>query len=235
MSGTIFIEDLSKEEIAELSDEKIQRYIALACAEAGVALSLPPVPVKPASIHCTQDVEMFVFAGLNFASREQASEVQDLVSKCKLIEKGYGKQIDGNYVYYVKGTDRDVPNISTERLMSENNFNASRPMIDAYAAEMILYEKAKEAHDKSRLERESITADVMSLVREARRYMDKRKEIIALMAQYEDLADGNIKIAANFMQKFQPDAVDKFPDLFQDDWLKYSILVRNESIPAPLV
>lgn len=211
--------DLSHEELIALSDNAIERYIDIACAEAGVRLLPDRAPTPPpAGESISGDLSLHEVAGLLFADRVTA----DIVARA----------INSAPTRYHEETDY------TSRQYRKHASPADTPVeVKAYTA------FSREKHEASKLaamKHEAATAayqEIWDKVNAARALELRRGQIRRQYEHYMELADCNVTVARRFLTKAYPDAEQLYPDAFRDDLpppAPRAIRVRDaQPVPAP--
>lgn len=221
------IGDLSPLEIETLTDAQIAHYIELECADSGAPIKLPPVPECPVSPLIEMDVVVYQLQNVTFANKSDADEVQAIIEKSQLVNLDYNLYVNGSYLHYVTGAD-DTPTIGAKRVFSAAAYASVRAGLEAYNSAKKEYDEDRKEFNKLEKAHSEASERVWERVHAARRIGRDRERVIECMREYERLAEGNMEIAMRFLRKAMPEVENKFPELFKDQWLRYSILSARQ-------
>lgn len=217
--------DLSRQELTELTHEDIERYIDLACAEAGVALLLKEPPTPPTKI-IAEDMTVFGVGDLLFQSDDVARAVADFVNGCT------GR---GELKYLSAPSYRKVWEPATDRVDVSRVVAFSPERAASLRAEIEQAERAKKAYDDDKRrydevahERAAIAREISTAIEDAWSHRRRVEELQRAYARYVELAEGNRLIAARFFEKAYHDARDKVPEAFEG-------IDRVAPAPAPIL
>ena len=213
-------DDLTDAEVLALTDEDVERYIDLACAEAGVQL-LPekpgPAPEKPDE---TRDATLFEVAGQSFSTMEDAESVMKMINGLTRLDTNY---LAGNYKdQYVSGSQSDV-SITTNSVYSALRWHGIKEEMEAYA-------KAKKGHDSvvssykdCVRERNNESNSVRERVEEVHANAHEAGRLRRHLERYIELADGDVEVARRFLLNAYPDAKEYLPEEFPEDCEEFTV------------
>ena len=189
--------DLTKVELASLSDQEVNDLIDLECAHASIPL-LPDAPVAPTKAELLPDLAMYQIDDLSFLSHEDATKVAALVATMDRVEPHY---IPGpGYEQYAKPISKGTyPDIATKRIYSGTAALGQGSLLVQQAARKKEYAEAKEAYDELVEKRGDVVNGVHEAIREAQREYARRSFLMAQYRRYLKLADGNGEIALGFL------------------------------------
>jgi hypothetical protein len=206
-------DELTDDEIVALTDERVQFYKDLACAEAGAPLSLP-APVVPSKPEVVDDATLYMVGNLCFSDATAAQAVADLANQSARFDTAY---ISGpSYRKYAK-PDTDQLTVSPIRLLSQQTAQAMREQIETYEREKAAYQKDQQEYDKATKLRGEATSWISARIAEAHANVFERDEMRRQYERYVALAEGNTTIAARFLAKaFGERARRSMPELFVD-------------------
>jgi hypothetical protein len=195
--------DLTTEELANLSSEMIQKFIEIEVAFAGVKMMPKPLPYEPFNFQVKPAMKAYSVKGVLVASREVAEILQNAV-----VYKEQYNYPDYDHKYLEEQTTREI---------DEREFYLKQDL-EAVKSQVATTKKAEEefrAANKLFCEYEQQTdafkAEVLEVVNEARRIMDRQRQAQAAYDKYLNLADGNEIIA----KKFFRDAFLSYPDMVE--------------------
>ena len=206
------INELTEQEILNLSDDEIQKMIKLRLAEEGIKIM--DLPKKPELFEITQpDTIVYQIAALgesiSFSDINEANSVLDLLLKCSsigLVDYDYNK-LGSGYKYFEKG--------KTMRYSSSNGLEMKS--VSAYSMKLyaeitdlaVQNKKMQNQVEKEIKEYNEINAQCSDIISEIRERVSDVKDkydrlntlIFKLKNDYLPLADNNQEIAMNFLKK----------------------------------
>lgn len=219
--------ELSELELVELTEEQIQDYIDLACAQQGVGF-LPPRPVDPGKQAIADDmvVQAIGHGAIHVRTAEAAARVltlfAELAQEGELVTLEY---LSGpSFRKMVKAT-ADIPNASPTPCLSPTLAGAMKTKIEEHERAVKQYEKDSELYHKARGARDFIETEVRDRIAESFRTKMRREERRRHFERYLELADGNRATAAKFLKNTYPDALELLPEL-EDE------MPADESLPV---
>lgn len=203
-------EDLSDAEVLALSDEQVNRYVDLACAEAGVPL-MPPLPVEPMPITLTPDVSIYIVGDFCFYNSDDAFRVAELVNSLRRCTLQY---VSGpRYERVVRPAEGELI-VTPSKNFSVENWDRVKNDANRYTEQKKAYDLELAEYNKTSKARTDIAESIHE--RRGRVLADERRRqtLRAHFERYLTLADGNREIAARFLQAAHSDAPVLLPDLF---------------------
>ena len=207
-------EELGEAQLLALSQAEIDRWIDRLAMQAGVPL-LAPLPPMPDAADVSEDVNGYALpSGLYFVNEADARRIADLATACPRVTAEY---IPGPG-YRMRWAPADGPvEVSTKRHFSPEKAQANAERIARYEREKAAYQSAKNAADDAQRKRRAIVERVTSAIEQARARQNERARLNELFERYLDLADGNRRVACNFMVAAYPGAPAVIPERFQPD------------------
>lgn len=189
--------DLTKLELASLSDQEVKGLIDLECAHTGIPL-LPDVPVAPPKAGLMPDLAMYQIDDMYFLSPEDANKVAALVVTMDRVEPHY---IPGpGYEQYAKPILKGTyPEIDTKRVYSAATASAQGSALVQQKASKDEYDEAKKEYDDVVEKRGDVANGVHEAIRAARREYARRNFLMTQYRRYLALAGGNSEIALGFL------------------------------------
>lgn len=197
------LRDLDMFQIAALTEDEVQRYIDLACAEAGVCLS-PPKPAPIPKCKAIPDIVAYQVEGLIFESEDDAREVATLAASFPMLERGTR---DYNWSVHYADPRLEPPQVKPLRLWSVSGYQIARNEVEAHAERERAYAKEMERYRTAEKARKPHEETVRALVRQAREYVDRHHRFVDEFRRYIDLAD-DIIVARNFFLLAHADIVE---------------------------
>lgn len=218
-------DQLTEAELVALSENDIQRYIDLACAEDGVAL-LPELPEKPPTKAVPDDLTVYEVAGMLFFDAGEANEVAAAINLART--RVLAKYISGPSYRRTVEPAVDPVNVTSLQILRPETAAQMRALIEAHEAEVKRYNELKTAHDKITRARESHANAIRSKVEDAWSLHRRREQRGRDYARYLELAEGNQAVAMRFLDKAYSDARELLAEL------PWDTLMAWERKPEPV-
>jgi hypothetical protein len=204
-------DDLTTAELAALSEQEIERYVDLACAEAGVAL-LPEVPIAPDPVDRTKpDREVYRVDGTFFVHRAHAEQVASLATSFSRYRPNYA---GNDYSTMKVQPDPDPVEVRVQLCFSEEFYNTRAAAIEAHDEAHRSYVAGRRTYDDIVQKRLDIRRPMQARISHARNRTYKCTRLRAEHERYLDLAEGNRRVAARFLAAAYADAEELIPDVF---------------------
>ena len=208
-----YFDELSSAEQEELTDEVIERYVALECAREGAPLSPGDPPVMPAPVVIEPDAAIFDVGNFSFFERPAADEVASLIAKHRVVNLEYGN----NYQDRIIGSAvEDPPAVSPRRVYTRAYYEQMKGQIAQRETAKKMYEAAKKEHEEACKARDEASNWIWEAIEVARTRKRRRQEMREKFARYLDLADGDDGIAWKFLIQAHSDIETEFPELHDD-------------------
>ena len=209
------ISELTEVEILVLTDEQVQKYIDYECALEGVPM-LPPSPgPEPAKVTASPDATLYKVAGQNTLSSDHATRILDACNSGQLIETNNARN-DYQTIYVSPMLDKDYnrPKIETSQVHSQEQWDTIKDNFTNYADRKSEWDVHNKLYQSALKERREISDSVYAITADARKHSYDRDNLRNEFAKYLELAEGNRKVALNFLTKVK-DLAD-FPDLQEE-------------------
>ena len=194
-------EQLTDNELLELTQEQIDWYIKLKKAENGIRIiSCPPMP-ETREIPAT-DLILFDVCGFNFIDRETAEEVAKFINS--KIAKAYSVNYDwsvGGDKKYAKPFTGNLVDVKLENVFSEMLYNSIKDVMISNEKIMRAYKDLKNEYDDMEEKATEIVEKIYKVINEARARKHQYEEYIIRIQEYLRLANGDTKVAWNFFDK----------------------------------
>lgn len=207
------INELTESELLELTDEQISNMVDYECAVEGVPM-LPPHPgPAPFVEKCKPDIDIYTVGGVYCATAEDAARILDAIANATTIFKTDGYSDDKRYIAIPPG-DYYYPKVEIEKGISATAYAAWKDQ-NAGLKELIgAYKEQRSTYDDAYKSREEIVQRVNNFISDARRNSYTRDCLRADFARYMELAEGNRRIALNFLEKVKD--LSDFPELKEE-------------------
>ena len=208
-----YFDELSNAEREELTDEVVERYVALECARKGAPLSPGAPPVMPAPVIIEPDATIFDVGNFSFFKRDAADEVAGLIAKHLVVNLEYAN----NYSDRIIGIEvENPPAVSPRRVYTRIYYEQMKGQIAQRETAKKLYETAKKEHEEATKARDEASSWIWEAIEVARTRKRRRQEMREKFTQYLDLADGDRSIAWKFLVQAHSDIEKEFPELFDE-------------------
>lgn len=205
-------DELTDEEILDLTDEQIERYVDLACAQEGVPF-LPPEPKKPEETAIEPDRSIYKVLGIEFGNKEDAQRVADLLLDCEVLATEY---LPGASYKHRGASRKDATEITVDaaRVFTAERWDSVRQEAQAYEAAKRQYDADMKEFKEASNRRSEASEWIYDRLQEARSKGYRRDNLRRDYERYLQLADGDERTAARFLADAHLDARDLLPELF---------------------
>lgn len=194
---------LTDDELCALTDEQIEYYKDLACAERGVAL-LPPRPgAAPEEPQAEKDLTIYTVGGLMFEKREDAEKIAELANSLERMKLDY---VHGPSYQKIAVKKNDQETIDSESYYSAARWQEVRSAVEAYERKKREWNEDVKAFDEANRKRRNETSYIEERIELARERKVKRERMAKVFDRYVELADGDEEAAWKFMTEAYPDA-----------------------------
>lgn len=210
------IDDLNDEELLALTPDEIDRYVDLACAEAGIKLLPEKAPQPPKMDSYVPDQVLWSIGGLVFFKKKDADKVRAALVGSSLANVKY---VDlGSYrTDYSRRTavpEHEIPTIHEVQCFSEELAARCKSEFTRINEEKEDYEKRKREYDQISNQRAEIRQRINNQVYALRKQEERRQSMLRELDRYLVLADHNMRVALRFLQSAHPEAPTVLPDKF---------------------
>jgi hypothetical protein len=222
-------DDLTKEEKAQLTQDAIQLYIDLECADAGLPM-LPEIPPKPVAPVVVPDTKVYEVAGHCVPTLLDAQVLLAAFVQVQTLDYKYNTRLETTagtcYVHEVREYNQGTK-IERKPAMTQELYNTNKLAIESYNTEKAEYDRIYSKFTKAKESRSNIIQAITDSCIEARQYVRQFEQYKKDFLRYVELAEGNKQIAWNFITKANPDLAEEYPGLEAE-------LVTPEFVPAPI-
>lgn len=202
-------DDLTNQELVNLTDEQVNYYIDVGCAEEGIKL-LPPggPPIKPDKGTTADDLELWEVAGHHFREREDADRVASAIA-------GARSRVSLEYISGPSYRKRAVPatdsvsGVNLVRVLSQERASELSALIDEQERSLANYNKLSSEYDTTVRARRNIVNHIREKIEKAAQKIRRKEQLQSLFERYIELANGDKFMAARFLRKAEPD-VDEY-------------------------
>lgn len=197
--------ELTTEELANLTDEQVEQYIKLICAQEGIKiLKKPQEPVKSADLNKDCEVYTIPRTSLCFLDIKEAKEILESLRKIKSL--GTIRYLS-NCSYFEIGL-RDYNDepidlaLSTEVCYSKEKADEKEKAIKEYNENIKKYNQELKEYSDNEKARNTATNEFLNIYKEAVDTMNNRKRLSRLFyEEYLPLAENNTEMAMSFLKK----------------------------------
>lgn len=197
--------ELTTEELANLTDEQVEQYIKLICAQEGIKiLQVPQEPVKSADLNKDCEVYTIPTTNLCFSDINEAKEILESLRKMKSL--GTIRYLSNSSYFEVGliGYDNKPVDlvISTEVHYSKKKANEKEKALKEYGEAKKKYDQELKEYYDNKDALDEATKEFLGIYKEAVKTMDNRRRLSNLFyKEYLPLAESNIEIAMGFLKK----------------------------------
>ena len=158
------INELSKKELASLSEVQVDAYIDIELANQNITKPLNiqvdyPDYVKVGDSLPEKDVEVYEVDGYTFPNMETAQKLASFVGTLPQIKQNYDYYTDES-VYYVSDSFYNIPQVNIKKMYSEAKYLATKETIKQVKAK-----NNKSKQDKEEIVNEVVNYDAIDRVR----------------------------------------------------------------------
>lgn len=197
--------ELTVEELANLTDEQVENYDKLICAENGIPFM--DMPKKPELTNSKEDLTIYKIEGVDniaFTDFKEVNDVIELLNKCKSLgttKYNYScKYFEHGFKYY-DGESRNIT-LKSEVIFSEaaakENYEKrqeNNKLENDYKDKLAMFNSIEER-------RLNAVTNFYNSVYAARNIMANRKQLANIFyKEYLPLTDENKTMAMNFLKK----------------------------------
>ena len=206
------LEELTTDEIVALSDDDVERYIDLACAESGVPL-LPPMPMPPDKPDAEPDGVVYAVGGIRFFEREDAQRVVDIANDLRRADEAYAP--GAGWRHKIVTAKDDPETVETVKVWTPTGWDRNRNAIQKYDDAHATYDAENKEYQAAVKARGEASEWVRRTVSGAYAEHMRRQRLERDYARYLDIADGNEVVAARFLREAHSDAEEVLPHLYR--------------------
>ncbi|RJO62637.1 MAG: hypothetical protein C4542_03045 [Dehalococcoidia bacterium] len=194
-------DELTDQEVYDLTDEQLEYHKKIACAEAGAPIAVPPLPERPVEPELHPDAMMYrVNVGwsdsLCFTTMEEAVVVCTAINAgCRLNTRSFGS----GKTYVVE--NREEVKIESKPVFSEAYYKKIKDEAEAYSLKKKEYDEADELRKKAIKAQDSAIGWITERLETARENVRVRMEQESALDEYMNLADANVEVAYRFFVK----------------------------------
>lgn len=195
------IQDMSIDEICELTEDQLDRRIKLECADQGIPLLKEPPNIE--AFDLTKEVVSYKITGTNFYIKNQEN-AQELLRVLEKIQSDlFYEKYDWHIGYDIKWLQRDESEItiSTELFYRQDLVKEKEQFLIKRKNIKDQFEKEKKEYEESRSKYRKIANNVYADYYEARRIKEQIQKAKDTFKEYILLADGDEIKAKSFFDK----------------------------------
>jgi hypothetical protein len=199
--------DLTDQELVALTEESVQYYIDLACAEQGVPLRpqppglLSPAPEVPTAV-------MYGFGSLWFETQQAALDVLDTVAKYQLYAD-HGYDLSSRFEPIDPGT-YSYPTISTRTQPLQEDYERYAADIQQYSVLKEAWKNATQEYTRAKDTYDKAAYPILSKISNAKQRQQELVNMCNIFEKYLTLANDDKSVAWNFFINAYPnDAYDE--------------------------
>lgn len=190
------LNQLSDAEILDLTEEQIDKYVELECAEKGVPLPMTQLPEKPEPLIFKPDLKLMEFSAFT-VTQELGEQIQALLIQNGMYLRPYGK----DYHYRI---GHDNYEFQTPRVIHAQSQGASLANEDKNInlnEQWRVYNDAKDEQENRSDQVREIRKEVINYISGERQRIFTQESLVEDWKRYLALAEHNQDIAKNFFVK----------------------------------
>lgn len=210
--------DYTDEELLQIytSDtETFKKLVDLECAHAGVPIDPPTLRAEPVFEEVTPDLRLYRVGGFLFEDAYDANDLLEILRRAKLWKTVYDHSM--RYAVELKPGDYEYPNVVDELVNSEELHLEIVSKKKLMEEKKLQWKEQFEKHTAIVTSREAATAPFYERIDFLLARENRKKLMLAKYKYYLELAEGNRKVALNFLEKIEPEFVKEFPEFFEMD------------------
>lgn len=203
------LDELTREELANLTDAEINSYTIVKCVVEGIPTIVQdpgPKPEQPLQVEGEKCV-VYVLGNFIFQDQEEAESVLKLIKSCVLLKTDYKtdywyryvKPIDRTYVY-------DIPSVVEESYyIDEQTSLVAQDRMKGVKEKIKQWEEDFEEFSKATARIQDIRFEILDMRTTAQKELDK---ISYYQAEYQtclEVANNDSEIAKKFFEKMFPE------------------------------
>jgi hypothetical protein len=192
--------DYTDDEILALTEdtESLNRLFDIECAHQGIPLLPQEAGPKPEVETFEHDAMVFEIGSIGFDCIEDANEVLNLIASKQLVTKSY--QSGGGYAMEkVDPGAYNYPKVERQPCFSKKMYEETKERQKIASERKNEWMQRDQEYRKVQESRQEVYDSFWDRVSTIRQKRDNISRIVANFNRYLDLADGNRKVAANFL------------------------------------
>lgn len=207
------IDEMTREEIVALTDERINMLIDYECAMEGKPL-LPDSPIKPIVPEYAPDTLIYTVAEVTTKCADHAQRILEAINSGERVSKKY---VSGpSYMKMLEPVSSKVT-ITSETVFSIELWDKIKNEKLAADVWMEEYKQLKKEYDDAVNKRAEISDRIWEWIGNSRNEEYRRERIRNDFKRYLELSEGNKSIAMNFLKKAHIVPEDIEEELLGDD------------------
>ena len=202
-------DEMTNEELYDLSEEQISILIDYECALEGIPL-LPEKPIVPEVKNFEPDTEIYEVKGMLFTNREEALSVLSLLLTSNMVDYSYSN----NSKRIIPLIDYKKPELKMEKYFSTEMYALIQEEKDSYDRILKQYQERQKNYDEAYKLRIDIVKNITEAISCAQEEQYKKQKYTGEYKRYLKLSDNNKDIALNFLRNahYEIDDIDGFVD-----------------------
>lgn len=217
--------ELTKQELANLSEIQVDAYIDLELANQNVVKEISynidfPDYIKPMSVEPEKDLKIYQVDGYNFLDKETAEKFSSFVGTLQQISLNYEWECGSDF-YYAYNQKVETPIIQIKSVYSKPKFEAIKSQLKTIKQEREKRNKDNDKNEENAINYEAIDnikQNIRSKVREAIIFFEKAKQYANNYEKYFAITEDKEKALNTIFTVFN----------IQDDEMKEQIKIEIE-------
>ena len=202
-------DEMTNEELYDLTEEQISILIDYECALEGIPL-LPEKPIAPESRDFKPDTDIYEVKGMLFTNKEEAISVLGLLLNSNMVNYSYSN----GFKRIIPLDDYYKPELKMEKYFSTEMYALIQEEKDSYDRILKQYQERQKDYDEAYKLRINIVKDITEAISCAQEEQYKKQKYTGEYKRYLKLSDNNKDIALNFLRNAHTDIddIDGFVD-----------------------
>jgi hypothetical protein len=193
------IYDLTNKEVNKLTYEQVDRFIDIACAEAGTML-LPEVPIEPKLDKPAKDAFVYKVGEFKVGTPEEASKLLEFLNTVQLLETSYDYACGYDDKYITAIQTSNEPDIKKEAVYTAETYSKIKSLLQKYNDAKKDYEQKRKDYQKADSDRNKISSQIWEHVNNIKDKFSQKDRLKKEFNRYLNLADGDKEIALKFFE-----------------------------------
>ena len=197
MKGLKPFEELTDQELVELTDDMVEVYVAKACMEQGILR--PPKPEPPLYADVLEPDVMVYGVHAGYRTLFHCSTHEDAV---RAISDLHLVSVENDYtahVEYAQALDVTDWEVKSKRVYSRARYEQLKGVLEANGKKKAVYEEKHEAWHVGEKQAEEIRERLYDVINAAVARFEEDRQIMKTFAKYTELSNGDKRVALRFL------------------------------------
>jgi len=191
-------QNLTDEQVFQLTAEQVNFYVDLECAKEGVLLLPDEMPVEPVLVKPPFDATVYEIGGFVVVTPEESAVILDALNSVKLVRLDY-ESATGYESKFIRRLDTETK-VTQTRCYSGETFAEIKKALTEYTMAKNTYDRAIKEYREINSKREKAAQWIWDRVEEIREKHISQERMNKEFQRYLVLANGDKDIARNFLK-----------------------------------